>query len=397
MEMVPIGQDIIMQVVKHQRGNNMSNEFNKVMIEDTVAVELPMSKFCNLRCSYCYITDETYKTYQVKYDELRKIIDKLPEIFINFKNKEKKLYLIPWGAEPLCNWKVIEKLLREELSSNRLLVTKWSTNATFIPDGYINFIKEFLPQIDGVQISLDGPQEVQDTTRKTVAGKGTFKNVMNHIETLRTEFPSLPLNFKPTLNSSQIERGFFYKSVKFFLVDMKEELAPTSFVTDSPYSLQAIKQFRADLENIYQEWTDIKKVNPNASISIIKKFGEATDIHCSALRNEVGIDLDGNIYPCHSPITGSRKLRELYTLGNVFTGKVDQDGIYRFMYMKYNSKILTSPLCKDCLVYQTNPAYCYTCPFDCMRSTGSTWMILPSVCEMRRIVAEFFNRWNNDY
>lgn len=375
----------------------MITNFTNILFNNIVSVELPMSEMCNMACTYCYITNPIYKMREVNYDSLRKIVDQIPDMFPKFREQKENLYLIPWGAEPLCNWKVIEKLLREELPKNPKLKSKWSTNATLLPNGYINFIKEFQKQIDGLQISLDGSEEVQNYSRKYKSGKDSFKDVMTHIETIKKEVPDLKINYKPTLNSEELEMGFFYKATKFFLTVLKEPVSPVTFVTDFPYSLKAIEQLKKDLEQLKQEWTEIQSINPGSTILIFTKLENPNEVHCSGGRNEVGVDLDGNIYPCHGPMTGdAHQVKYLYKMGNIFTKEQDSDGIYRFMYSKYNSKLLTFPVCSTCKVHSINPSFCYVCPMDNLRGNNSSWMILPSVCEVRKVFADFYQRWNND-
>lgn len=372
------------------------NKVSSLMINSISSIQIPMSLQCQLRCKYCYIRDNNYKTIPVDYDSIFKVMQSAVDFF-QLTSKETSA-IIPWGAEPLCNWKNIEKALRYAFTQYPGFVqTAWSTNGLIAPKEYLDFISEYIDRLIYVQISLDGPEEVQDYSRIHKDGSGSFKQVMKTVETIYNKCPNLgnKLIFKATLSPEQLTLHHFYKSVRFFLTEMKLSLDPTSLVMDTPYSPEAIKALKEDLDRLKEEWGEIKAVNKDATIGLFYKLENHQNPHCSACSTQVEVDLDGNFYPCHAPVT-TNSIKEYFCLGNVFTKTINDKAIYRTLYGKYNAQLVRSPLCNSCCINAINPAFCYVCFTDSMISTHNVNFFPLSTCKVKQTIGNSFLEWKND-
>ncbi len=372
------------------------NHLSSLLLNNIHSIELPMSLQCQLRCKYCYIHDDIYKTQPVNYDAIIRMMDASVEFFPAFLEGDSAI--IPWGAEPLCNWNVIEKALRYAFKTYPCFVkTAWSTNGILMPQRYIDFINEFTDRIIYLQISFDGPPEVHNYSRIYPDGRGSYDKVRKTVDIIKEKCPNLKnkLTFKATLSSEQLELHHFYKAIRFFLTEMKFPSDPVTLVNDKPYTPQAVKALKEDLARLKNEWEDIKTINKDAQINLFNRLEYQHDPHCSACKNQVEVDFNGDFYPCHGPIT-ALELRPYFRLGNVFNKTVDDKAIYRSLYGKYNASLIRSPLCQSCCVHKINPAFCHVCIMDTMNATHTAHFFPISTCKPRQAIGEAFLEWKND-
>lgn len=169
---------------------------------------------CNLRCVYCYID---------KNESLKKIDNILKESFegdyyFNFaKNifpKEQLREVQIWGGEPSIGldrtYYTIEKLISYYPNLNRFMT---STNFT-LPEwsnqffGLLNVLGKFPKRKFhfSLQLSLDGPEDINDSSRGNGVTKA-FKKNFDKLLSLVNKIPKnvhLNWNFKPTLDNNSI-------------------------------------------------------------------------------------------------------------------------------------------------------------------------------------------------
>lgn len=138
----------------------------------------PASGRCNLRCKYCFYTDETQKravsTYEMMTPRtLEAVVSKALEA------AQGSCCFGFQGGEPTLTGLDFYRLLIElEAQYNRrgLPITHTiQTNGLLLDEAWACFLKEnhFL-----VGLSLDGPAQLHDANRPDLSGKGTFARVM---------------------------------------------------------------------------------------------------------------------------------------------------------------------------------------------------------------------------
>ena len=241
------------------------NQLSSSLINNIQSIGIPTSLQCQLRCKYCYIHDPAYKTQPIDYDSVIKTLDAAVEFFPAFIKR--KPVIIPWGAEPLCNWNVTEKVLRYAFDTYPCFVTtNWSTNLVHIPQGYFDFINEFANRIDNIQISFDGPEEVQNYSRVFANGKGSYARVRKNIDELYKNCPTIinKIVYKSTLSPKQLELHHYYKAVRFYLTEFKFPIDSVSLVKDQIYSPQAFQALKENFKQLKKEWAEIKSINNDA-------------------------------------------------------------------------------------------------------------------------------------
>jgi len=145
----------------------------------------PVSGLCNMRCQYCFYTDElTHRGEGIfspmEEETLETLIRK---IFIYAENF---VYLAFQGGEPtLAGAAFYRKVLAFEKKYNsRMLPVSHAiqTNGLALDEEMLSVLKEgnFL-----VGLSVDGTKEIHDAVRKDALGNGTYERVSKTAEKLR--------------------------------------------------------------------------------------------------------------------------------------------------------------------------------------------------------------------
>lgn len=188
-------------------------EYNKQFLTsiehgaNVTSLDLNISELCNFTCPHCMngcqITNPANKL--MTWNVAKKAIDE----YLNIIRKNGTIGEIHFGsAEPLLNWKLIEKVVRYckekspetpiSINTNLSLLTK--ERAIFLRDNRVF-----------IATSLDGPQQANDQIRIKKSG-GTYDLIVGKMDMLHEiDYPldgcSLTMN---DLNISLIDREFIY-------------------------------------------------------------------------------------------------------------------------------------------------------------------------------------------
>lgn len=150
---------------------------------DFVPVVKPVGGHCNLNCSYCYFRQkESGKISQVTMsnETLKSFIDIVCGGQLN--NAE----FVWHGGEPMLAgidfYRQVVELEAEWINKGKKIFNSIQTNGTLIDQQWLSFFAEnqFV-----VGISLDGPAEFHNQTRKTIGGSGSFEKVITAVRLLQ--------------------------------------------------------------------------------------------------------------------------------------------------------------------------------------------------------------------
>ena len=145
----------------------------------------PVSGVCNLRCGYCYYTGKE----NVLDIGSTRMSDELLEMYIRqsleMHGKNARVEFAWHGGEPTIaglDFYRRAAALQKKYGRGRNIVNTLQTNATLLDDDFCKFFKDegFL-----IGISIDGPEHLHDTYRKTADGSGSFKRTMHGIELMQ--------------------------------------------------------------------------------------------------------------------------------------------------------------------------------------------------------------------
>jgi len=375
-------------------------------LNNVCAIEIPSSLVCNLRCTYCYITDPRMKCKHVSRDVVRKIIETSAKLFPKLRKPNSTIHITPWGAEPVCNIDTLEEIYE---SGKRLFGeyfrTSTSTNGTIWNERLERLFESLLKEghLNDLQISLDGPEWVQNRYRPFLDGRGSFDKVKEFTLAFRDLCSKLSKtgvdHFCSTIHVSDEKYVEAWRDAAIFFT----EPDTWHFAPSLPMRVSAL-DFDKE-ENCYkfieaQKQTHevikrrVKEGIPCCDFYTHKLFMDVSCrsrnsfSYCSAMNSQIGIDIDGSIYLCHGPITTPR-MKPLMWLGNIFDKVISYQKIIRNMSWMYNvhyrSKCVTCPL-----HYYTTGNICWSCPPHNMDATGE-----PSIDYIQKcpVYCECFKYW----
>ena len=252
----------------------------------TIVSQVHLLDECNLKCKHCYVGDWRFSPRPMPSTEtmmarIRKIVD--------FSKKQgfKRHVMNISGGEPTLRSDIFE-IIKE--------VRKNDANPLLLTNGML-FTKEYVKKIknagcDSVQISIEGPEDLNDLIR----GRGTFQKIMSAIRNCKDE----GFNVTAGVTVSKVNISGFCDLVgtldgkvdKFHVSELVQIGAGTGM---EPLS----KNERFELYKFVYAWNGKSKVfieDPTyCSISpdlADKRAG------CGAFICLMCVDTDGSVYPC---------------------------------------------------------------------------------------------------
>lgn len=138
---------------------------------------LHVTEACNLRCSYCYYSEEggkhlTSSGGAMPIEVAKSSIDFLFEHSGNLK----EIGVVFFGGEPLLNLKLIKSIIayaddRGKMAGKQVTYSL-TTNATLLTDDTVSFLRA---HNIGVTISMDGTQSMHDRYRRFADGRPSYQ------------------------------------------------------------------------------------------------------------------------------------------------------------------------------------------------------------------------------
>ncbi|MDF7660236.1 radical SAM protein [Erwiniaceae bacterium L1_54_6] len=274
--------------------------------------ELPVSYLaisptmnCNLRCTYCYNFQEGEEKKIRAMKEIDKIaISKIVQT-LNGMNLGSRVNLAFIGGEPLLYPRLLDKLCRyaEKLARKNsikltILVT---TNGLNLKK---RKIKELILKHDiRVSISLDGPEEWHNETRRLISGGGSFGKIKESIDDFMSYYNN-PI--KAARATYKLEPGRLLRTYQYL-----KELGFNDISTGS-YEFETGDTQCIDTNNIFDELDLLGEEVTRDFISgtiiryawfteVISNLYNARvkDVVCGATRNHFAFDVHGKMQACH--------------------------------------------------------------------------------------------------
>ncbi len=144
---------------------------------------------CNLRCIYCFETNDNHVNFDVMTDSqldgifkcILQTLETNKEKYEKIKNDNPPTISI-FGGEPLLNqnYDIINRIL-EFADANKMYVNIITNGTNII--GYKELFEKH-SKILHFQITIDGEKEIHDTRRIRADGKGTFDTICETIDVL---------------------------------------------------------------------------------------------------------------------------------------------------------------------------------------------------------------------
>lgn len=177
-----------------------------------VGASLFLTNTCNLRCTYCYASAGEDTAKHMSWPTAKTALD----LIIKNAIAAKKVPSVTFhgGGEPTMNWIVIKRTywyLCAKMAPHGLKPRfSISTNGV-IPAKKAKWLAE---HIDSIQLSMDGPKDIQDSQRPATDGKSTFDRIMKTAEIFRAMKKRFVV--RATVTSANVNR---MKEIVLFLLN----------------------------------------------------------------------------------------------------------------------------------------------------------------------------------
>ena len=259
---------------------------------------------CNLRCKYCYGGEGNYGLPR-DYMDISTAED-VAETLVKSSGNRKMVSVLFFGGEPLMNFEVLKYFV---LFTNDLLKDKDKkinytviTNGTLLTDNIIDFLNE---HNIGVQISLDGPKEIQDYARPAAGNRSSYDILEKKVKNF-TASRGRRGSVRVSVSHHNLD---LLGSLKFFL-DMgfnHIHFEPITATEESEFYLtsQDLRVLEKEYEKLAEfYYKELKKGRffglegfTNAMSSTYD--GEQKFYGCGVGRTFMAVTPKGDIYPCH--------------------------------------------------------------------------------------------------
>ncbi|MEO8026110.1 MAG: anaerobic sulfatase maturase [Bryobacteraceae bacterium] len=308
----------------------------------------PASAVCNLDCAYCFYLDREADPY--KELPARRMTDETLERLVDtwmFYSYPNSVFAFQGGEPTLAGLPFFEKLvkLQKQYGRNGQSVSNaLQTNATLIDSSWCDLLREhnFL-----LGVSLDGPEEINDLYRYNKAGHGTFRKVMEGVETLQEE--GVEFNILCVLSQANVGKARelyqFYKSLG---VDNIQYIPLAEFGANGermPYAITAEQYGRFLVETFDLWWPDRRKMRIRYFDNIAEALAGQKPGSCTmheTCDSYAVVEYNGDVFPCDFFVEKDWKL------GNVTYDSWAEIAGRQRRYSFASKKTLAHPECQVC-------------------------------------------------
>lgn len=295
-------------------------EIEKIFLENAIArfggnsigLTIAPTMACNFRCPYCY---EKGKEYVTMSTETKK---KMKEYIRSLKERYQYINITWYGGEPLLVFDIVEELMEEVYRSfDKEYVTAYMvTNGYLLKNEIVKKMKEL--NINGIQVTIDGPPKIHNKRRKLPSGEDTFFVILNNMKKALAIYPELKIAIRVNVdkgNISSVDEIVSYLKEYGVLEKTKLYLAPVTDINDTCIQSQCFKTREFALEEF-----DFMERHQKKGISFINLPRKNIGMCGAVSANSWVIDAKGDLYKCWDDVGAiSEKVGSIYEgvdLGN---------------------------------------------------------------------------------
>ena len=321
----------------------------------------PAGPDCNLNCRYCFYLGKHSLFPESRMHRMSEEV--LERLISSYLATDQPVYAFGWqGGEPtlmgLEFFQTVVRLQKRYARPGSSISNGLQTNGTLLTDAMAAFFTEYKFLLG---VSLDGPAEIHDQYRKHADGRGTHREVMRGIRSLRrqgTEFNALTLVTQANLRRGK-EVYRYLKEEGFFFHQYIPCVEYDAKGTPLPWSITG-EEWGRFLLDIFEAWypQDVRAISIRQFDSLLSKLltGRATvcsmDESCDSY---FVVEHNGDVYPCDFFVEPSLKL------GNIQKAKGWDEFLASPLYRAFGArKSKTHPHCADC-------PYLDLCYGDCLK------------------------------
>ncbi len=254
--------------------------------------------FCNIRCSYCRNRDFDQTTRAVMSEGT------LERLFVFLGSLPQQQIRTNWhGGEPLlAGKKFFSQIMRLETQySQKVWRNVVQTNAMLVDDEWATFFHDnhFL-----IGVSVDGSEKTHNSDRVNVAGRGTYREVICGVETLRRHdiHPGVictvtkkTVNFPRAMFLGLVDAGFKDIGFNAFYNTASDCNGDTYGLTDQEWLQFLIEIFETWL-TLNDPTVHVREID--AMLAWTKSKSANSCIYKGTCHQWFVVHYTGDIYPC---------------------------------------------------------------------------------------------------
>lgn len=271
---------------------------------------LEVTEQCNLNCSYCiyskeypYERDETPKT--MSFETAKKAIDEM------IPQSNGNMLIGFYGGEPTLNMNLIRMVM------NYARTNFPSENLTFsMTTNFVN-VEKYIPEVVDnnmyVNVSLDGPREIHDRSRRTKTDKPTYDKILRNLSKLEEYSPGYADSHIFILSTCEnpneiVDIVSYFDVNNYFVtsingVDPRGKITPLKKVSSNKSLRLLVDEFRARIlrgedPKILRRCfdNDLKAMAIKDDRVMPKEL--MLNGSCYPSKTRLFVDVDGNYHPC---------------------------------------------------------------------------------------------------
>ena len=349
---------------------------------------LLLTEDCNLNCVYCFENNNRVKNYMSP----EVAISAVEYLIKGAKVENRKDFSFTFfGGEPTLNIPIMNLVFdyatyrakEEEMNCGFSIIT----NGTIFNQELKDFYKKWKDSGSyvNVQISMDGPADIQDVNRPFIGGAPSSpvveKNVKEYLKYFKEiGIPPYSLHVHSVLNRTSI--GRMYENYRYFL-DLGFEKIWFMPCHEEPWEDEDIETYRIEKQKIadyiYEKCLEENNANFLGSYSSLERCNiQHPQKTCGIGFNYASITAEGLVYPCHSVYFNDREM----VIGNVLEG-IDDIEARRFFLDYTSANVFGDMPCNECDNYT-----CYRCLAQNYVNNGNFLIGFPQYCKLSRVEDE---------
>lgn len=323
---------------------------------------LQVTQNCNFRCGYCVYSgsyvNRVHTNKRMSLETAKRAVD----FYYDHCKNAKSVQIGFYGGEPLLEIETIKEIVEysKVLFRGKDLTFNMTTNASLLDEDKIDFLatNDF-----NLTISLDGPEEVQNSGRKFAGSlKGTYQKVIDNISKIEERHPNYIKNV--SFNAVLGTDNNFLDSSDFFTYNYRPDNLVTSVNVSDKDALNPIMysdEFRINyFYEVFKSYLwGLNRIEEQDVSKLVRLYIKTikTDIHdrlqlntvrgakchpsgpCLAGVNRLFVTVDGNFFPCE-------RVNETSAAYNI--GNLDEGFWYDKSYELLNIGKLTEKECREC-------------------------------------------------
>ena len=218
----------------------------------------------------------------------------------------RELSVVFFGGEPLLNFRAIRAAVAharaQEETGGRTIALSLVTNGTLLGDGVIDFLCRHRV---GVQVSIDGPKEIQDRNRPLRDGTGSFDRLLPGVARLLARRPGrVPARVTVSRGSVRLRETIEYLlGLGFGSVHVEPAGGGSGAATVTADDVDEMCRQNRELAALLVEKAHAGERFPYQNLARPVRATRVVDerrfYYCGAARSYLTVAADGTLYPCH--------------------------------------------------------------------------------------------------